>query len=239
MGHRVGLIDADLYGPSVPTMLGLRDARPRVVDHYGQPKIIPPVAFDMPVISIGFIVEAEKAVVLRGPRLAGIIKQFMFECLWPPLDYLIIDLPPGTGDIQLTLVQTVPVTGAVLVTTPQQVAVADAVKAMNMFRMENINVPILGVVENMAWFTPAELPDNRYYLFGEGGGDKLAKAGETNVLARIPLVQSVGKGGDQGTPAILSDGPIQAMLSEMAKAVVKSVEERNAQFGPTEVVRMQ
>jgi ATP-binding protein involved in chromosome partitioning len=163
----------------------------------------------------------------------------MFECLWPPLDYLIIDLPPGTGDIQLTLVQTVPVTGAVLVTTPQQVAVADAVKAMNMFRMENINVPILGVVENMAWFTPAELPDNRYYLFGEGGGDKLAKAGETNVLARIPLVQSVGKGGDQGTPAILSDGPIQAMLSEMAKAVVKSVEERNAQFGPTEVVRMQ
>jgi ATP-binding protein involved in chromosome partitioning len=239
MGHRVGLIDADLYGPSIPTMLGLHDARPRVVDHYGQPKIIPPVAFDMPVISIGFIVEAEKAVVLRGPRLAGIIKQFMFECLWPPLDYLIIDLPPGTGDIQLTLVQTVPVTGAVMVTTPQQVAVADAVKAMNMFRMENINVPILGVIENMAWFTPAELPDNKYYLFGKGGGDKLAEAGNTSVLARIPLVQSVGEGGDQGSPAILSDTPMKGLLSSMAESVVASVQERNKRFAPTEVVKMQ
>ena len=240
LGHRVGLIDADLYGPSIPTMLGLQDARPRVVDHYGQPKIIPPVAFDMPVISIGFIVEPEKAVVLRGPRLAGIIKQFMFECLWPPLDYLIIDLPPGTGDIQLTLVQTVPVTGAILVTTPQNVAVADAVKAMNMFRMENINVPILGIVENMAWFTPAELPQNRYYLFGEGGGDRLAELGDTHVLARIPLVQGVREGGDNGRPGVLSeDSTIQDYFMSMCKALVTSVEKRNAQQAPTAVVKVE
>jgi len=240
LGHRVGLIDADLYGPSIPTMLGLQDARPRVVDHYGQPKIIPPVAHDMPVISIGFIVEPEKAVVLRGPRLAGIIKQFMFECLWPQLDYMIIDLPPGTGDIQLTLVQTVPVTGAIMVTTPQNVAVADAIKAMNMFRMENINVPILGIVENMAWFTPAELPENRYYLFGEGGGEELARVGGTDVLAKIPLVQGVREGGDKGRPGVLSEDPIiQEYFMSLCRAVVESVEKRNAQLAPTEVVKME
>lgn len=240
MGLRVGLIDADLYGPSIPTMLGLHDVRPKVVDHYGQPKIIPPLAFDMPVISIGFIVEPEKAVVLRGPRLAGIIKQFMFECLWPPLDYLIIDLPPGTGDIQLTLVQTVPVTGALIVTTPQKVAIADALKAMNMFRMENINVPILGVVENMSWFTPAELPDHKYYLFGSGGGEALARLGETQVLAHIPLVQSVRESGDAGRPGVLSgDAQVREAFMQMAERVVQSVNDRNARLSPTQIVHVE
>ncbi|RMG82448.1 MAG: MRP family ATP-binding protein, partial [Bacteroidetes bacterium] len=174
LGLRVGLLDADLYGPSIPTMLGLQGQRPKVQDFYGKPKITPLMAYDMPVMSIGFIIEPQQAVVLRGPRLAAIIKQFVNDVVWPPLDYLIVDLPPGTGDIQLTLVQTVPVTGAILVTTPQEVAVADAVKAMNMFLLPSISVPILGVVENMSWFTPAELPDNKYFLFGEGGGQKMA-----------------------------------------------------------------
>ena len=221
-------------------MLGLHDERPKVIDHYGQPKIIPPVAFGIPMISIGLIVEPEKAVVLRGPRLAGIIKQFMFECLWPPLDYMIIDLPPGTGDIQLTLVQTVPVTGAVIVTTPQEVAVADAIKALNMFRMENINVPILGIVENMSWFTPAELPDHKYYIFGKGGGQKLAEMGGTSLLGSIPLVQSIRESGDQGKPGVLSEDPlVHVPFKELAKTLVKKVDERNANLSPTEVVKVE
>jgi ATP-binding protein involved in chromosome partitioning len=240
LGYRVGLIDADLYGPSIPTMLGLHDVRPKVIDHYGQPKIIPPVAFEIPVISIGFIVEPEKAVVLRGPRLAGIIKQFIFECLWPPLDYLIIDLPPGTGDIQLTLVQTVPVTGALIVTTPQDVSVADALKALNMFRMENIHVPILGVIENMSWFTPAELPDHQYFIFGKGGGEKLAGMGETELLARIPLIQSIRESGDQGKPGVLSEDPLlNTPFINLAKRVVESVAKRNATQAPTRVVKVE
>jgi len=161
LGAKVGLIDADLYGPSIPTMLGLQGQKPKVKDVYGQPKITPLDAYGMPVMSIGFIIEPEQAVVLRGPRLGGIIKQFFNDTLWPALDFLIVDLPPGTGDIQLTLVQTVPVTGSVIVTTPQEVAVADAIKAMSMFQLPSVNVPILGVVENMSWFTPKELP-NKY-----------------------------------------------------------------------------
>ena len=240
MGYKVGLIDADLYGPSIPRMLGLHDVRPKVIDHYGQPKIIPPIAFDMPVISIGFIVEPEKAVVLRGPRLAGIIKQFMFECLWPPLDYMIIDLPPGTGDIQLTLVQTVPVTGALIVTTPQDVAVADAIKALNMFRMENIDVPILGIIENMSWFTPAELPDHQYFIFGRGGGEKLAQMGETKLLGRIPLIQSVRESGDQGTPSVLSDDPqVSTPFLNLAERVIESVVDRNTRRSPTKIVKVE
>ena len=153
-GAKVGLIDADLYGPSIPTMMGLQGAKPKVQDVYGKPKIVPLEAYGLPVMSLGFIIEPEQAVVLRGPRLAAIIKQFFQDTIWTDLDYLVVDLPPGTGDVQLTLVQTVPVTGVVLVTTPQVVAVADAVKAMNMFLLPSVNVPILGVVENMSWFTP-------------------------------------------------------------------------------------
>ena len=158
--------------------------------------MIPLEAFGIPVISIGFIIEPEQAVVLRGPRLAAIVKQFFNDCLWPSLDYLVVDLPPGTGDIQLTLVQTVPVTGTVIVTTPQEVATVDAVKAMNMFLLPSVNVPILGVIENMSWFTPKELPENKYYIFGEGGGKKMAKLSNSVLLGQVPLVQGIRESGD-------------------------------------------
>lgn len=202
-GYRVGLLDADLYGPSIPTMLGLSGQRPKIKNIYGKHKIVPLEHEGVHTISIGFIVEPEQAVVLRGPRLGGIIKQFIQDCLWPELDFLVIDLPPGTGDIQLTMVQTVPVTGAVMVTTPQEVAVVDAMKAMNMFLLQNVNVPVLGVIENMSWFTPAELPDNKYYLFGSGGGETIAKAAETKLLGQMPLIQGVREGGDKGKPVVL------------------------------------
>ncbi|MDQ3017301.1 MAG: Mrp/NBP35 family ATP-binding protein, partial [Bacteroidota bacterium] len=183
-------------------------------------------------------VEPEQAVVLRGPRLAGIIKQFIRDTIWPPLDYLIIDLPPGTGDIQLTLVQTVPLTGAILVTTPQELSVVDAVKAMNMLLLDSVNVPILGVVENMSWFTPAELPDNKYYLFGSGGGAKLAALGETKLLAQIPLVQSVREAGDAGIPAVRQEGELKDRLMALAANVHEQTQARNKAEGPTRIVEI-
>ena len=240
LGAKVGIMDADLYGPSIPTMLGLKGQRPRIQTVYNQPKMAPLEAYGMPVISIGFIVEPEQAVVLRGPRLGGIIKQFVNDVLWPPLDYLIIDLPPGTGDIQLTLVQTVPVTGAIIVTTPQEVAVADAVKAMNMFLLPSVNVPIIGVVENMAWFTPKELPDNKYYLFGQGGGKSLAKAGNTMLLGQVPIVQGIREGGDSGRPIVLDDEPVtQKAFRTIAENTVRQVAIRNEMLEPTRIVKMQ
>jgi ATP-binding protein involved in chromosome partitioning len=240
LGARVGLIDADLYGPSIPTMFGLQGQRPKVEDLYGHPKIVPLDGYGVPLISIGFIVEPEQAVVLRGPRLAGIIKQFFNEVLWPPLDYLIVDLPPGTGDIQLTLVQTVPVTGAILVTTPQEVAVIDAVKAMNMFLMPSVNVPIIGVIENMAWFTPEELPNNKYYLFGQGGGKKLAQIGHTALLGQVPLVQGIRESGDAGKPAILTNNHIVSdAFFEIAKSTARQIAVRNETMAPTQVVAIQ
>jgi len=241
LGFRTGLLDADLYGPSAPTMLDLHDQRPKVQVVHGSHKIVPLEAYGMPVMSIGFVVEPEQAVVLRGPRLAGIIKQFIQDTLWPELDYLIVDLPPGTGDIQLTLVQTVPLTGAVIVTTPQEVAVVDAVKAMNMFLMDAVNVPILGVVENMAWFTPTELPENKYFLFGSGGGEKLARVGETALLAQLPLVQSVREAGDSGKPAILGSehNEFNDRFLDLAKALHQQTERRNAEQMPTRIVSVQ
>ncbi len=224
LGARVGLLDADVYGPSIPTMLGLVGKRPAVRDVTGVPKMMPLESYGIPSISIGYIIEEDQAVVLRGPRLAAIIKQFINDVLWPELDFLIVDLPPGTGDVQLTLVQTVPVTGAVLVTTPQEVALADAVKAMNMFLLDQINIPILGVVENMSWFTPAELPENKYYIFGQGGGKKLAKMSNSVLLGQIPLVQSVREGGDTGRPAITqSDNPAAAAFLEVARNTLRQV----------------
>jgi len=240
LGAKVGIMDADLYGPSIPTMLGLQGQRPKIENMYGKPRIKPLEAYDMPVISIGFIVEPEQAVVLRGPRLAGVIKQFVNEVVWPPLDFLVVDLPPGTGDVQLTLVQTVPVTGAVIVTTPQEVAVADAVKAMNMFRLPSVNVPILGVVENMSWFTPEELTDNKYYLFGQGGGKRLAKMSESMLLGQVPLVQGVREGGDSGKPIILEKENSAAQAFEkVAKNTARQIAVRNEMLAPTQIVRMQ
>lgn len=239
LGAKVGILDADVYGPSLPTMLGLVGKRPRVEELHGKPRIIPLEAYGMPVLSIGNVVEPEQAVVLRGPRLAGIIKQFFLECNWPELDYLVVDLPPGTGDVQLTLVQTVSVTGAVMVTTPQQVAVADAIKAMNMFLLDNVKVPILGVVENMSWFTPAELPGNRYLIFGQGGGENLARQADSILLGQVPLVQGVREAGDSGVPAVLDEGsPVRAVFLGIAEKVAEQVARRNESLEATPIVRL-
>jgi ATP-binding protein involved in chromosome partitioning len=221
-------------------MMGLSGQRPKVELLYGKHKLIPLKAHGVYVISIGFIVEPEQAVVLRGPRLGGLLRQFIQDCLWPELDFLVIDLPPGTGDIQLTLVQTVPVTGAIMVTTPQEVAVIDAVKAMNMFLLPNVNVPILGVVENMSWFTPEELPDNKYYLFGKGGGEQLARLAESTILAQIPLVQSVREAGDMGLPAATQqDHILSGIFSKMAQNTVQQIQKRNELSEPTRIVKVQ
>jgi ATP-binding protein involved in chromosome partitioning len=240
LGAKVGLMDADIYGPSIPTMFGLQGQKPKIQDVYGQPKMMPLQAHGLQIISIGNLIEPEQAVVLRGPRLAGVIKQFFNDVLWSELDYLVVDLPPGTGDVQLTLVQTVPVTGVVMVTTPQEMAVIDAVKAMNMFFLPQIKVPILGVVENMAWFTPEELPDNKYYIFGQGGGKKLAKLGDTLLLGQIPIVMGIREAGDIGRPVILHNEPItkRAFMS-VAENVARQVALRNEMVAPTQKVNMQ
>lgn len=239
-GAKVGMIDADLYGPSLPTMLGLQGQRPKIQQVYGKPRITPLDYQGMPVMSIGFIIEPEQAVVLRGPRLAGIIKQFISETIWPELDFMVVDLPPGTGDIQLTLVQSVPVTGAIMVTTPQEVAVIDAVKAMNMFLLPQVNVPILGVVENMSWFTPKELPDNKYFLFGQGGGKKLARMSNTMLLGQIPLVEGIREGGDSGKPIVQrEDDPItKEAFQKVVKNTLQQVAVRNEMISPTQIVKM-
>lgn len=238
-GYRVGILDADLYGPSLPTMLGMQGKRPKIESLYGKHKIVPLEFEGIYAISMGFIIEPEQAVVLRGPRLGGIIKQFINDCLWPELDFMIIDLPPGTGDIQLTMVQTVPVTGAVMVTTPQEVAVVDAVKAMNMFLLPNVQVPILGVVENMSWFTPAELPDNQYYLFGKGGGKSLSKSANSVLLGQIPLIQGIREGGDTGKPIVLQEENLaKPYFKEMIGNFIRQVNIRNEVMQPTETVKI-
>jgi ATP-binding protein involved in chromosome partitioning len=239
-GLKVGLIDADLYGPSIPTMMGLVGNRPKIELLYGKHKIVPLEAYGVHVISVGFIVDPEQAVVLRGPRLGGLLRQFIQDCLWPELDYLIIDLPPGTGDVQLTLVQTIPVTGAFIVTTPQEVAVVDAVKAMNMFLLPNVQVPILGVIENMSWFTPEELPGHKYYLFGKGGGQRLAEMSESRLLGQLPLVQSVQQSGDEGVPAAVhADSIMGQVFAQLATEVEQAVEYRNEHFQPTRIVKVE
>ena len=240
MGARVGVLDADVYGPSIPTMLGLQGKKPLVQDVYGQHKMMPLEAHGLQVMSIGNIIEPEQAVVLRGPRLAAIIKQFFNDVLWSELDYLIVDLPPGTGDVQLSLVQTVSVTGAIIVTTPQEVAVIDAVKAMNMFLLPQVNVPILGIVENMAWFTPEELPDNKYYIFGQGGGKRLAKMADTLLLGQIPIVTGIREAGDLGKPIILHNEPItKRAFMAVAENVARQVALRNEMVPPTQKVNIQ
>ncbi len=237
MGGQVGLIDADLYGPSIPTMLGIKDKKPEIKQMYGRHRISPIQTHGLHTISIGNIVEPEQAVVLRGPRLGGIIKQFVNEVIWPELDYLIIDLPPGTGDIQLTLVQTIPLTGAIIVTTPQEVAVADAIKAMNMFRLQNINVPIIGVVENMSWFVPDDLPDRKYKIFGEGGGKQLAKASNSVLLGQLPLITDVRVAGDAGLPIVLNEEhSARVAYMDMVQKTIQQVAVRNEVLPPTQIV---
>ncbi len=238
MGLAVGLIDLDLYGPSIPTMLGLEGQRPAIRELHGKAKMIPIEKYGIPTMSIGYIIEPQQAVVLRGPRLGGIVKQFFQECLWPKLDFLILDLPPGTGDVQLSLVQTVPITGIVMVTTPQKVAYADALKGMNMFRLENVKVPILGVVENMAWFTPKELPNNKYYIFGEGAGKQLAKEANTVLLGQVPIVQGIREGGDNGVPAAWGDDEASRnAFEQIAKNTLRQVGIRNEMIQPTAIIK--
>ncbi len=219
-GAKVGVIDADIHGPSIPIMLGIKGKRPEVKQIDGKHYIVPLEQYGLKVVSIGLLVDERQAVVWRGPMVSSALRQFVTDVIWGELDYLVLDLPPGTGDIHLSLVQTMPVTGAVIVTTPQAVALSDARKGMGMFHMEGIKVPIVGVVENMAYFTPAELPDNKYYIFGKGGGKQLSDEFDVPFLGEIPLVQSIREGGDRGTPVVLGDDEItkQAFLNFAAAA---------------------
>lgn len=229
-GAKVGLIDADISGPSIPTMFGVEDAQPKVVVENGKNYLVPVDRLGIKLLSIGFLAQGDTAVVWRGPMMSSALRQFIADCKWGDLDYLLIDLPPGTSDIHLTLVQTVPLTGAVIVTTPQRVALADAAKAISMFGQTPINVPILGVVENMAWFTPKELPENKYYLFGRDGGKQLAGKYNLPFLGAIPLVQSVREAGDGGVPIVMHDDElVSGAFRELAQSVARQVAIRNAQ----------
>lgn len=239
-GAKVGLMDADIYGPSVPIMFGVRGERPMMVDVGKQKGMIAPLErYGLKLISIGLLVDEKSAVVWRGPMASSAIRQFVTDVYWDELDYLVVDMPPGTGDIHLTLVQTVPVTGVVIVTTPQDVALADAKKGIAMFGQAQVNVPIIGLVENMSYFTPAELPDNRYYIFGKEGGKRLAEEYEIPFLGQIPLVQSIREGGDQGVPVMMSDDAItKKAFEEFAALVVRSVAMRNANIAATKIVEV-
>src|SRR6187200_2832635 len=239
-GAKVGLMDADIYGPSVPIMFGLRGERPMMMD-VGSDKgmIVPLEKYGIKIMSIGFLVDEKNAVVWRGPMASSAIRQFVTDVYWGELDYLVVDMPPGTGDIHLTLVQTVPVTGVVIVTTPQDVALADAKKGIAMFGQAQVNVPIIGLVENMSYFTPAELPNNKYYIFGKEGGRRLAEEYDLPFLGEIPLVQSIREGGDQGIPVMVSDDPVsREAFSEFAAITVRSIAMRNAQMPKTTSLEM-
>jgi len=203
-GARTALVDADIYGPSVPVMFDALNHQLEAIEQNGHTRVIPLIRHGVKLLSIGFFVDASRALIWRGPMASGALKQLFTDADWGELDYMIIDLPPGTGDIHLSLVQTVPLTGAVIVTTPQEVALADARKAVSMFKNENINIPVLGIIENMAWFTPAELPQNKYYIFGKDGGKALAEAMELPLLGQIPIIQSVRESGDSGKPDALN-----------------------------------
>ena len=228
-GAKVGLIDADISGPSVPVMFGIENAHPVIEVIDGKNYIVPIEKYGIKMISIGFLAPAEGAVVWRGPMASSALRQFIGYWKWDELDYLLIDMPPGTSDIHLTLVQTVPVTGVIIVTTPQKVALADASKGLSMFQQPQINVPILGVVENMAYFTPEELPDNKYYIFGKNGGQDLAKQFNTPFLGEIPLVKSISDAGDLGKPVILEDDhAMGAAFLEIAERVAQQVAILNA-----------
>jgi ATP-binding protein involved in chromosome partitioning len=235
-GSKVGLIDADISGPSIPTMFGVEDAQPKVTVVDGKNYLVPIEKLGIKLLSIGFLAHGDTAVVWRGPMMSSALKQFIMDCLWGDLDYLLIDLPPGTSDIHLTLVQTVPLTGAVVVTTPQKVALADAAKAISMFGQTPIKVPILGIVENMAYFSPPELPDNRYYIFGKDGGKKMAEKYDLPFLGEIPLVQSVREAGDGGVPIVMhEDEKVSQAFSSLASNVAQQVAIKNADLEVAEV----
>lgn len=238
-GARVGLIDADIFGPSVPKMFGAEGIRPMGEKVDGRDMIVPVEKFGVKFLSIGFFVEPESAIIWRGPMASNALKQLIMDALWGELDYMLIDLPPGTSDIHLTMVQTLPVTGAVIVTTPQEVALADVVRGTSMFQSKSIDVPVLGLVENMSWFTPAELPENRYYIFGKDGGKELCDKLGLKLLGQIPIVQSIREGGDDGIPiASHADSVTGMAFAEVAKKLGHQLHIRNIQRAPTKKVKI-
>jgi ATP-binding protein involved in chromosome partitioning len=233
LGYSVGLLDADIFGPSVPKMFNEEHYKPEVNRDDRGDHIIPLSKFGVKVLSTGFFVDPSEAVIWRGPMASNFLKQLIMQGDWGELDYLLFDLPPGTSDIHLTLVQEVPVTGAIIVSTPQEVALADVIKGIAMFKSDKIDVPVLGLVENMSWFTPAELPENKYYIFGREGCKKLAEKMNIPLLGQIPLVQSICEGSDAGEPVALNDSITGNAFLELANKLVKRVEERNKDFKPT------
>lgn len=236
-GKKVGLVDADIFGPSIPKMFGVEDVRPDVKSENGKEIIIPAEKFGVKMLSIGFFVNREDALVWRGPMASGALNQLLFQGEWGELDYLLIDLPPGTSDIHLALVQSTAVTGAIIVSTPQDVALADAIKGINMFKGEKINVPVLGLVENMAWFTPEELPENKYYIFGKDGCKLLAEKIGVPLLGQIPIVQGIREAGDWGEPiASKPESIIGKAFNEMADKFIESLNHRIETQAPTQKV---
>ena len=235
-GAKVGLMDADIYGPSQHIMFGIRGERPLMKDNGGKGLIVPIEKFGIKVMSIGLLIDEKQAVVWRGPMVSSAIRQFVSDVDWGELDYLIIDMPPGTGDIHLTIVQTVPVTGVIVVTTPQTVALADARKGIAMFGQAQLKVPVIGMVENMSYFTPAELPENKYYIFGKDGGKKLAEEFDIPFLGQIPIVQSIREGGDIGIPLMAGDDEItKKAFAEFAGNAARGIAMRNANIPATEI----
>ena len=239
MGFRVGLLDADIYGPSMPIMFDVAHEKPLAVNIEGKSKMKPVESYGVKLLSIGFFTQPNQAVIWRGPMASKALNQMIFDAHWGEIDFMLIDLPPGTGDIHLSIMQAMPVTGAVVVSTPQEVALADARKGVAMFQQDSINVPVLGIVENMAYFTPDELPDHKYYIFGKEGAKNLAEDLAVPFLGEIPLVQSIREAGDVGRPAALQTGtPTEAAFEEVTRNVVREVVKRNDSLPPTEAIQI-
>ncbi len=236
LGYKVGLLDADIFGPSIPKMFGIEDEQLYMQEVNGKNMILPVEKYGVKILSIGFVVDKEKAVLWRGAMASNALKQLITEAAWGELDYFIIDMPPGTSDIHLTLVQTLAITGALVVTTPQEVALADARKGISMFLGEQVKVPVLGIVENMSWFTPASHPNEKYFIFGKDGGKNLAENLNVKLLGQVPLVAGICKGGDDGVPVTLQSTVSGKSFIELARTVVQAVDERNNTMPPTERV---
>lgn len=238
-GAKVGLLDADIYGPSLPIMMGVENERPGAIESDGKTYIEPIEKYGIKMLSIGFFIQPDKALMWRGSMAGNALQQLFNDAIWGELDYLILDLPPGTGDIHLSLVQSVPVTASIIVTTPQNVALADVRKAADMFMNKSIKVPIVGVIENMSYFSPAELPNNKYYIFGKGGGEKVAQELNTALLGQIPIEEHIAQGGDNGMPASMHfDSSIGSAFKQIAKEVELLVETRNKTLDPTKIVEI-
>ena len=239
LGYKVGILDADIYGPSIPIMFDVVKERPLSTTIDGRSKMKPVENYGIKVLSIGFFTTPEQAVIWRGPMASKALNQLIFDAAWGDLDYMLIDLPPGTGDIHLSIMQSMPITGAVVVSTPQPVALADARRGVAMFQQENIQVPVLGVIENMAYFTPEELPENKYYIFGKEGAKNLSEDLNISFLGEIPLVQSIREAGDSGRPAALQEEtPLAKAFEKITKEVIKELNNRNEILPPTEVIQM-